>query len=344
MKTSNPLFAIFACLLLLLFVAINASAQDATATPSPNPLTAEQKALLSEATERTERAVQLHQERKFDEALRLAQRAVELRLQVLGEGNVLVADAIGNVAGIYLARQDFERAEAHIRKALSIYEKYASGSSNMASTLEALSSLRWRVRDFDQAEVYGKRAIELKEVLYGEYPPQVIGSVNNLIRVYNSAGRIIQRNALYLRVISIYEKKKDSIPDKQALFRYHCVLREGNQTPDVIDLQKRIETLLAWDPSKQTPASGGVMNGRALFLPKPAYPHEAKAAGARGVVIVEVVINECGNVVSANVVSGDWRLKSACQTAAMAARFSPSVMSGFPVRVAGIIRYNFTIQ
>jgi protein TonB len=54
----------------------------------------------------------------------------------------------------------------------------------------------------------------------------------------------------------------------------------------------------------RAPISGGVLNGKALSLPKPPYPQIAKAAHASGTVVVQVLIDENGNVVSARAVSG----------------------------------------
>lgn len=45
--------------------------------------------------------------------------------------------------------------------------------------------------------------------------------------------------------------------------------------------------------------SGGVLNGKALSLPKPSYPAAARVVNASGAVNVQVTIDEYGNVVSA---------------------------------------------
>jgi TonB family protein len=90
--------------------------------------------------------------------------------------------------------------------------------------------------------------------------------------------------------------------------------------------------------------SGGVMNGKAIMLPRPEYPASARAAKASGTVTVEITIDEEGNVVSARSVSGHPLLQSAAVTAARQARFSPTKFSGQPVKVNGVLVYNFTAQ
>ncbi len=88
--------------------------------------------------------------------------------------------------------------------------------------------------------------------------------------------------------------------------------------------------------------SGGVLNGKAISLPKPAYPPIAKQAKASGTVAVQVLVDEKGNVVSARAVSGHPLLKAASVAAAREAKFSPTKVNGKPVKVSGVISYNFT--
>ncbi len=92
-------------------------------------------------------------------------------------------------------------------------------------------------------------------------------------------------------------------------------------------------------PPKQI--SGGVLNGKATSLPKPPYPPAARAVRASGAVTVQVLIDESGHVVSASAVSGHPLLRAAAVQAARGARFSPTQLSGQPVKVSGVITYNF---
>jgi TonB family protein len=91
------------------------------------------------------------------------------------------------------------------------------------------------------------------------------------------------------------------------------------------------------------PVSGGVLNGSAINLPSPTYPEVARRMRTTGTVIVEVVIDENGKVISARAVSGNTLLRDVAVQAAYRARFSPSKLSGQPVKVAGIINYNFSL-
>jgi TonB family protein len=87
--------------------------------------------------------------------------------------------------------------------------------------------------------------------------------------------------------------------------------------------------------------NGGVLNGKAISLPKPAYPPAARAVGASGAVSVQVLIDENGDVVSATAISGHPLLRAVAVPAARASKFSPTMLEGIPVKVSGIIVYNF---
>lgn len=91
------------------------------------------------------------------------------------------------------------------------------------------------------------------------------------------------------------------------------------------------------------PVSGGVLNGTALSLPPPAYPEAAKRSRTAGVVTVDVILDETGKVVSATASNGPMMLRDAAVQAALKARFSPTKLSGQPVKVSGVINYKFAL-
>ncbi len=89
---------------------------------------------------------------------------------------------------------------------------------------------------------------------------------------------------------------------------------------------------------------GGVLNGKAANLPAPEYPAIARAAHASGDVAVKVIIDESGNVVGAEAVSGHPLLRAAAVSAAREAKFTPTRLQGEPVKVSGVLVYNFVAQ
>jgi Ca-activated chloride channel family protein len=86
-----------------------------------------------------------------------------------------------------------------------------------------------------------------------------------------------------------------------------------------------------------------VVTGKAISLPKPAYPPSARSSGAWGKVVVEVTIDENGKVVEARALSGHPLLQQAAVSAARQAKFAPSLLAGKAVTVKGTISYVFPL-
>jgi TonB family protein len=117
--------------------------------------------------------------------------------------------------------------------------------------------------------------------------------------------------------------------------------QEPGVTPPVLSPEK-VEAETKTSDSKTI--SGGVLNDKAISLPKPPYPPIARAAKASGAVVVQVTVDENGNVSSARAVSGHPLLQAGAVAAARSARFSPTRLSGQPVKVTGVITYNFVAE
>lgn len=99
------------------------------------------------------------------------------------------------------------------------------------------------------------------------------------------------------------------------------------------------------EPKPEKPVtmiSGGVVNGKATNLVKPVYSAAARAIRAGGQVKVQVTIDEDGNVIAANAISGHPLLQQASASAAKSSKFSPTTLTGRKVKVTGVIIYNFT--
>ena len=89
------------------------------------------------------------------------------------------------------------------------------------------------------------------------------------------------------------------------------------------------------------PTEGGILNSKALNLPAPTYPAEARRVHAFGEVQVKVIVDETGKIISAEAVFGPESLRQAAVDAAKRARFAPTVVGGVTVRVVGILTYDF---
>jgi TonB family protein len=89
--------------------------------------------------------------------------------------------------------------------------------------------------------------------------------------------------------------------------------------------------------------SGGILNDKAVKLIQPPYPPIARAARASGQVQVQVLVDENGNVITAQAISGHVLLQAAAVAAARVSKFSPMKVAGQPVKVNGVVVYNFVL-
>jgi TonB family protein len=125
----------------------------------------------------------------------------------------------------------------------------------------------------------------------------------------------------------------------------------GNGNPEVANnrgvgelVNEAPPPVIKKEARKPSIKSVGVVNGIASHLPKPVYTAIAKAAKAKGTVTVQVLIDEQGKVISARAINGHPLLLRESVQAAYQARFTPTLLSNQPVKVSGVITYNFVMQ
>ena len=104
---------------------------------------------------------------------------------------------------------------------------------------------------------------------------------------------------------------------------------------------KRVEST---PPKPRAVQSLGVIESKVIHKAVPPYPELAKKARAQGMVTVQILLNEQGNVVSARATNGHPLLRAAAEQAAYQTRFSPTLLSNQPVKVSGIITFNFILR
>lgn len=137
------------------------------------------------------------------------------------------------------------------------------------------------------------------------------------------------------------------LPEASATAAQMVVNPNDVRTPTAVMTNQEVRVSLEEPPPAPRPIlkpiSGGVLNGTAISLPQPVYPEPAKRMRTGGLVSVEVILDETGKVMSATATSGPTILRDAAVQAALKARFSPTKLSGQPVKVSGTINYKFSL-
>jgi tetratricopeptide (TPR) repeat protein len=162
---------------------------------------------LEEAHRLGQQAVEFHQAGRYQEALPLQQRALELNEKALGPEHPDIAVSLNNLAGLYQALGAFEKALPLYQRTLEIREK-ALGPEHpdTASSLNNLAALYWAMGLYDQALPLNQRALEIREKALGPEHPDTSVSLNNLAMLYHSQGAYDQALPLFQRALQIREK------------------------------------------------------------------------------------------------------------------------------------------
>lgn len=120
-------------------------------------------------------------------------------------------------------------------------------------------------------------------------------------------------------------------------------LPEKSEQTDV-ELPPVMKPPVVKKPATTIVRTSRILNGEAKYLAKPPYPQPAKLVHASGAVNVQVTIDESGNIIAANAVSGHPLLRQVSEQAARSSKFNPTILNDQKVKVTGVIVYNFIPQ
>lgn len=311
-------------------------AGDVIGVPQSN-----QSADLLESRELSSKVLRLYDESKYDEALPLAVRALELRERALGPTHPDLIPLLTNLAELHKAKNQLGEARPFLERALTIADAVLKDDIRTAYILDKLGVLAFNQKKVNDSENFFLRSLEIKEKTMGPETADTAQTAFDLAQVYSFRKHYEKAEPLYERVLRVREK--DPKIDTSELIRtfeaYIATLHELKKTAEEDSVQQRFSQLLA----SQGAIQGGVLNGRALKLVQPEFPRIAVSTGG-GIVRVQITIDENGRVISAKAINPGpvhLALIAAAEDAARRSLFTPTRLSGVPVKVIGIIVYNF---
>ena len=98
------------------------------------PQSAQQSTELTEADRLNQQVLQLVKERKYSEAIPLAEGALAIRERILGNGHQLVAVSLNNLAEVYRGKGNYAKAEPLFLRSLAILEKVLGKEHQLVAT------------------------------------------------------------------------------------------------------------------------------------------------------------------------------------------------------------------
>jgi TonB family protein len=272
--------------------------------------------------------------RDYDGALKYGRQALDLSLKVFGGGNPETAVAYSNLGAIYREKRKYGEAIENYEKALDIYwASEPKSGKELAKTYEDLAVSYASAEKKKEAEENFLKALDATERVYGKESRETLGMTLAAARFYAGVN-LDKSDELFLRSYELAAKifGKDSEEVGRITDARMCVNVGSPARQKKFDFSKK--TLLETD-------DGGILNGKALDLPKPDYPPAAKAIRATGTVVVKIWIDEQGNVSKSEAVCGHPLLQSGSRESARKAKFSPPTRNGQPLAIKGYIFYNF---
>jgi len=302
----------------------------------------DQSSALSEASRLSKMVVSLFNEGKMDDALPLAKRALEIREKALGADHELVAMSLKNLASIYFAQKKFDEASNSYQKCLSIYEK--KFGENDPKILEILDTLAWSSYgsgDVRKAERCLQRALAIREKTFGPESKEVGITLYSLGQFHHKQGNSGRAVEFYRRAIPIAVKTlgPNDTEYRGLLEKCSCALMQVGKKDEADKMRREMVEA----QQRTTGFVGSLIQGHAIYRAEPIYPIAAKRERLSGTVIVEVTVDEKGVVIDARAVCGPDLLVPASIEAARRWTFTPTLLSGVPVKVIGTLTFNYHI-
>jgi TonB family protein len=297
---------------------------------------------LAQATELTNSVAKLFKEDKFDEALPLARRALEIRERLLPRTDPRITMSLGYVGDLYVAKRDYDNAKKTFERLLQLQEEQGGPNDvKLASTLDRLAVLYNRDGKPAKAEELYQRALALREKALGPEDIQVAETYYALGQFYRIRKDFDKALKSYRRSLAIFVRNSGNTADgfERASTGFSCVGYEsGNKA--IFDELEAIQKQFA--PAQPRPRVDKILNASAVMLAKPEYPARAREQHLSGTIVVQVEIDEEGKVISAkDLCGGVAYLGEASIKAALKSRFAPTTISGVPVKTRGVLQFNF---
>jgi TonB family protein len=120
------------------------------------------------------------------------------------------------------------------------------------------------------------------------------------------------------------------------------LIQDEEPPPKPPDIQSRSSPPSLNQPQSVQQVVDDVLEGNAITRVEPTYPPTARLMRAFGEVKVQITVSETGAVIEAKAISGHQALRSAAVDAAKKWVFKPTTVDGVPIKVQGVLTFNFT--
>lgn len=149
-----------------------------------------------------------YNQKRYEEAEPVYNRAIQIRENGLGHEHPQVAISLSNLALLYYAQKKHTKALSLAQDALKIREKtLAPDHLDLAMSLNNLALIHHALKQHDKAERYSQRALEIREQHFGsDDHPLVAASLQNLLKIAKAQKDTTKAEELEKRLAATKEK------------------------------------------------------------------------------------------------------------------------------------------
>ncbi|WP_287521026.1 CHAT domain-containing protein [Okeania sp. SIO2C2] len=191
---------------------------------------------LGKAERLNNQAVELYQQGKYAEAIPLAEKALAIRKNLLGDNYPDVTESLNNLAALYISRGRYREAEPLLQKSLAITkDKLEDNHPDVAAIMNNLAFLYESQGKYTEAEPLYQESLAIWKEQLGDNHPDVATSMNNLAGLYYLQGRYTDAERLLKQSLAIRKEilgdhdlsVSDSLNNLGALYRSQGRYREA---------------------------------------------------------------------------------------------------------------------
>ena len=327
-------------LTMILILSVSLAAQS---SPKKTfPIGAQCSSAMSELTDLHKRITKFFGEKNYGEASPLAKKMSEIAEANCVEEKDKRLMLATNVADIQIKLGKADEAREIYDKNLALAaEVLGEASPDFNNYLTFLIKLSINKVSNEKFEQYALKNVEIKKKVFGVESYEAVKELLKMAMFYHKWNKTEQAEPYYLEAIAISEKllSDEKVQKLAAVNQYRAYLlaqygeKEGAKRGD--DFMKNRTQVYSTADGRR------ILNGMAVKLFQPRRSSQAFMVDAKGEVQVEITIGEDGKVIKAKAISGHPLLLPSSQQAAEESTFLPTYVDGKPVRVTGIIVYNF---
>ena len=295
--------------------------------------------------------IEKYKEGNFNDALKAERQGLDLTIKIFGAESLEAATSYKNLGEIYLAKKKYDEATENLQKSLAIYQQNPKQNADkIAGTLERLGiAFTLDGKEKQGAEVLSN-SVTAAESIFGKDSKELLPYLKTLSEFYVYTKKLDEAQPIFTRRYLISSKyfEPESKELQAIIDDFLCHTYQNFPSGKTSEIQDKFYESIQIEKEKDlvqaasnNSINAGIVNGKAKILTTPEYPASAKARKGRGVVPVRVTIDEQGKVVEAKAICGDADLAQASESAAKRSKFTQTTVDGKPVKVTGVIIYNF---